>query len=150
MGNPYWEILLTKWREVGRDGFSIPYIIGSQQYLTENKNQNISELFMDIINNANQEIYLSYCMNIGDLILGIRDDSKKKIRGFFPHYDGQEQNKFYLTDFVKNLGINLEDIIENLSDKYALQIEKEQYSINNRIPGDYLPSEIYFIKSCLK
>lgn len=146
MTNQYWEILLSNWRESGRDGFSIPYLIGSQQYLTDNKNQDISELFIDILTNSNQEIYLTYCMNIDDLILGIRDDSKKRIKGFFPKYNKQEQNKFYLTDFVRDLGTDLESIIENLTDKYLHQINNKLYSINNRIPGNYTASEIYFIK----
>tara|TARA_R110001583_G_C5607231_1_gene404999 strand:+ start:1106 stop:1558 length:453 start_codon:yes stop_codon:yes gene_type:complete len=150
MAMQYWEILLSNWRAIGRDGFSIPYIIGSQQYLTNNKNQNIQELFIDIISNSNQEIYLSYCMNINDLILGIRDDSKKRIKGFFPKFNGQSQNAFYLTDFVRDLGTDLADIIENLADKYSEQIEKKQFSINNRIRGDYSESEINFIKGCFE
>lgn len=150
MSYQYWEILLSKWRENGRDGFSIPFLIGSQQYLTNNTNQEVSELLIDIINNSNQEIYLSYCMNINDLILGVRDDSKKRIKGFFPQFNGKEQNKFYLTDFVKDLGDNVETIIVNLTEKYSEQINKKQYSINNRTSGDFSESEIEFIKTCLK
>lgn len=150
MAYQYWEILLSEWREIGRDGFTIPFIIGSQKYATNNVNQNIPELLIDIINNSNQEIYLSYCMNINDLILGIRDDSKNRIKGFFPKFNGQEQHTFYLTDFVRDLGANMEDIIENLTEKYSSQIEREEYSINNRVPGDYSTSEIQFIKTCLK
>jgi hypothetical protein len=63
----------------GRDGYSIPFIISSQQFLDKTSKQNVDNLIADFVKNSNNEIYISYCMTINDLILGIRDDSKKHI-----------------------------------------------------------------------
>ena len=51
----YWEILLEKQRERGKDGLTIPFIIGSQNYLSYNHHhQNITELIYD-------NLYLKNC-----------------------------------------------------------------------------------------
>lgn len=146
----YWEKLLVKWRKKSRDGFSIPYIIGSQKFLKKPSKQNIEGLLIDIIENSENEIYISYCMTINDLILGIRDNSKKRINGYFPKYKEKEQSKFFVTSFISDLGTDVEKIIENLNDRYSERILKEQFSINNRIPGDYNQNEKEFITECLK
>lgn len=148
--NKYWEILLINWREKGRDGFSLPFLIGSQQYLANNTNQNIKELITDIIENSNHEIYIAYCMNINDLVLGIRDVSKQKISGSFPKFKNKPQSKFFLTNFLNDLGQNAESIIDKLTVRYERQINSKKYSINNHIISDYNVTEIEFIKSSLK
>lgn len=150
MEKKYWETLLIKWREKGKDGFTIPFLIGSQQYLSNNENQNIKELIIDIIENSKHEIYIAFCMNINDLILGIRDNSKQKIKGSFPKFRENPQSKFFLTDFLDDLGQDVESIIDKLTIKYEKQIKNKQYSINNRKIGHYDVDEIEFIKTCLK
>jgi len=146
----YWEILLSEWRKKGRDGYSIPFIIGSQQFLDKTSKQNVENLIADIVKNLNNEIYISYCMTINDLIIGIRDDSKKHINGYFPEYNGREQNKFFITSFVSDLGTNIEEVIECLTERYSDRISNKEFSINNRVPGNYSAEEKEFIINCLK
>ena len=145
----YWEILLVEWRKIDRNGFTIPYIIGSQQFLNHTSNQKIEDLIIDIIENSKNEIYITYCMTINDLILGVRDNSKKKINGYFPKYNGKDQNKFFVTSFVSNLGSDIKEIIENLNNRYSERILKKEFSTNNRIFGDYNQNEKKFIIRCL-
>ena len=44
----YWEILLKKQRERGKNGLTIPFLLGSQQYLPANSNQDITGLIQDM------------------------------------------------------------------------------------------------------
>lgn len=146
MTEKYWGKLLTKWREQKRDGFTIPYIIGSQKYLPNNqKIHDIEELLIDIVNNEQTEIYISYCDAIGDIILGVRDETKKELLGSYPPFNGKSQSKFYLTTGVDYLGINIENIISSLKNKFQADINNGKFSLNNGIKGDYNPKEVEFI-----
>ena len=147
----YWHALLYEWRNEGRDGFTIPFIIGSQQFLSEKIDyDDINGLIKDIVENGKTEIYISYCMNINDLIIGIRDSRKKRIAGFFPKDNSKNQEQFFLTSFVTDLGSNIEEIINNLQEKYKVQLERNNYSINNREPGDFNSREKKFIERTFK
>jgi hypothetical protein len=50
----YWEILLSEWRKKGRDGYSIPFIIGSQQFLDKTSKQNVDNLIADFVEKFKQ------------------------------------------------------------------------------------------------
>jgi hypothetical protein len=143
----YWLILLKKWRENKRDGFSIPYILGSQNYLHNNSNyQNIEDLIIDI-SNGEDEIYITYCMDIDEIILGIRDKSKEKIAGNFMKIENQP-SKLFKTKFVEDLGDDLETLIKTLNDKYLQDICDGKYSKNEGKLGGFYSNEIEFIKKC--
>ncbi|MCE7864276.1 MAG: hypothetical protein DYG99_12120 [Bacteroidetes bacterium CHB5] len=147
----YWEQLLVEWRALGRDGLTIPYIIGSQQFLpSTNCVQTIESLLLDISTNKEYEVYITYCMNINEIILGIRDESKTKIAGHFPPLNGGKQQKLFLTNGVSNLGDNVESIIITLMEKYQEKIASEKFSKRGDEWGDYSTSEKEFIISCLK
>jgi hypothetical protein len=65
----YWERLLREWRKQGRDGFSIPFVIGSQKCLpASHKIQGIGDLIMDIALNQHCSVYILYCNTIQDII----------------------------------------------------------------------------------
>ncbi len=143
----YWLALLTEWRKNGRDGFTIPFIIGSQKYLSDNPKQDIKALIMSIIKNEEQEIYLKYCFSIEDIVMGIRDDTKILLQGHFPLFkDSNTQSKLFLTAFLNDLGENVETIISSLSDRYQNYIDKEEFSKNDRQRGDYSANESQFIR----
>ena len=145
----YWEILLSKWREKGRDGFTIPYLLGSQNYLPlSEEHHDISELITNIAY-GNYKIYISYCMDINDIILGIYEGEKQKIAGKFIVQNGFETSLF-LTKFLSDLGDNLESIIDSLNHKYHEDIAAKSYSRNNEKLGDFSVEEINFIKSCFE
>lgn len=145
----YWQILLEKWREEGRDGFTIPYLIGSQNYLSNPLcPDGIRELITSIAY-SNCQVYITYCMNIGDIILGIYENEKQKIAGKFIIQDGYETNLF-LSKFLSELGNDLESVIKSLIEDYQEDIDAHRYSRNNGVMGDFSIEEIDFIKSSFK
>ncbi|MBG6188418.1 hypothetical protein [Flavobacterium sp. CAN_S2] len=148
----YWQKLLTQWREKEkRDGFTIPYIIGSQKYLKNNEyNQNVEDLILDVANENSTDIYIKYCASTGDLILGIRDETKTVIPGKFLKFENGKESNLFLTDFSKNLGNSVEEVALELYDRYQKYIDSEQYSKNGRERGDYEINESDFIKECFK
>lgn len=148
----YWQKLLTQWREKEkRDGFTIPYIIGSQKYLKYKEyNQNVEDLILDVANENSTDIYIKYCASTGDLILGVRDETKIAIPGKFLKFENGKESNLFLTDFSKNLGNSVEEVALELFDRYQKYIDSEQYSKNGRERGDYDINESDFIKECFK
>jgi hypothetical protein len=143
----YWKALLIEWRKEGRDGFTIPFIIGSQKYLIESPRQDIETLIVSIIENEEQECYLKYCITTEDIVLGIKDETKLSLRGYFPPFrDDAIQTKLFLTDYVSDLGKNIETIISSLSERYQHFIDRGEYSKNDRQRGNYSADEKQFIK----
>lgn len=149
MSNKYWEILLIKWRERGQDGLTIPFIIGSQKYLpTQHSHQEIEGLIVDIATSNGTEIYVSYCMNIKEIILGVRDNSKKAIVGHFPPFEGQNQTKLFLTSFVSDLGNDVKSVAWALKEHFQGHIDSANFSKRNGEWTDYSGKDSAFIKDC--
>jgi hypothetical protein len=146
MKDEYWQILLKKWRDQGNDGLTIPYVIGSQGYLpSEHDKQNIRELIESIVTNETTVIYIKYCLYIKAIIIGIFDESKGHIPGSFPNYKNNPQDKFFLTNFLSDLGTDIDSIIESLIEGFQVHINNEEFSINNQEWGPFEPSEEKFI-----
>ncbi|MBS1512830.1 MAG: hypothetical protein JST86_18450 [Bacteroidetes bacterium] len=149
MNEKFWQKLLRKWREEGRDGFSIPYIIGSQQYLPANHNsQDIHDLITDIIETGDETILLRYCFNIGDLILEITGGMGENKFHRFPSLYGSSQSILKVSNFMDDLGNTTEDLIEILTERYEPFINAGLFSINEGERGDYTPTEKIFIRTC--
>ena len=66
----YWTVILSEWRNRGRDGLTLPFVIGSQKYLRQSIKQDIKELFADILS-SDAKVYLKYCLTTEEIILGI-------------------------------------------------------------------------------
>ena len=148
MENRYWQLLLTNWRNQGKNGLTIPFIIGSQNYLTLNfVRQDIRRLIVDVIENKEFPVYITYCQDVNDLIICKRDKSKERIAGRFPSFLGQEQDKFFQTMIVYNLGDSVEEIIESLTIKYQEIIDRQEYSIHDRIRGNFSSTDRSFIEN---
>jgi hypothetical protein len=79
--------------------------------------------------------------------LGLRDESKKKINGHFPDYNGAPQSKLFLTSFPLGLGDDVESISASLTEKYQPIIDSSQFSINDRQWGNFTGDEVRFIKT---
>lgn len=146
MYKKYWQILLSEWREKKRNGLTIPFIIGSQKYLKVSTNQDISKLLWDIAYSDDFEVYITYCTDVNDLILGVRDESKKNIVGKHLTFDNTLPSKFFLTKIVYDLGEDIQTIARELSERYQRFIEDGQFSVNDRVRGSYTEYEINFIK----
>ena len=149
MNQKYWQILLRSWRRQGRDGFSIPYVIGSQLYLPATHSmQTIGDLISDIVENNGETILLKYCFGIGDLILEIRDESNKNIPGRFPPFKKSTQSSLYVSNFIDDLGDSIEEMIPILTERYQPHLDAGSYSINEGKRGHYSLEEREFIRSC--
>lgn len=151
MYTKYWQNLLWKWRQNGNDGLTIPFIIGAQKHFANSTpKQSIKELINDIINSKEFEVYIGYCMNIKELILGIRSDDKVNITGGHLLLENGEKSNFYVTKFVADLGTDLNEISETLTEKYQSIIDSGRYSINQQEWGAYTLDEVEFIQECIK
>jgi hypothetical protein len=147
----YWETLLLEWRAQGHDGLTIPFIIGSQKYLLSHHNyQEIEDLLADIATSDGSEIYLTYCMNLNEIILGVRDSSKRAIAGNFPPFEMQNQTKLFLTKSLDNLGNDVESIALALKEKFQSYIDNANFSKDFEEWGDYSGKEKAFIKDCFE
>lgn len=146
MKTKYWFNLLWEWQKIGNKGFTIPFLVGSQKYLSDNsKLQDVKELLLDIIYSETPPIRIKYCITTKDIILEIQDECKIQY-GDFPLFKGESQSKLFLTSFLQDLGENCEMIIEALDIRYSDFIKNGEYSINDGQRGDYLPEEVAFIK----
>ncbi len=149
MKGKYWQKLLIEWRAKGRDGFSIPYIIGSQQYLPEDHpTQNIEGLIAEIIDTNEDSILLKYCFNIGDLILQISNGPHNKNAYRYPSFRGGSQSVIKVGNFIDDLGDTMEDLISILKERYEGFIAAGEVSINEGERGDYSADEKAFVRDC--
>ncbi|SHM79305.1 hypothetical protein [Flavobacterium xanthum] len=151
----YWEILLEKHREKGKDGLTIPFIIGSQNYLENNSyKQNISELIYDIVSSNLFEVCIRYCITTNTFIAEIR---KEKNGCYYPKIDNNEQNKlsvgiYHKTDF----GESIKELIEYLIDKFQNPIDNKTYSAEPNTYertvqwNEFSEKDKIFIKKCFK
>lgn len=148
MNTEYWKQLLIDWRALKKDGLTIPFIIGSQKFITApHSYQTIENLISSIADNSDTEVYMTYCPIINEIILGLRDESKRNISGSFPSFRGGSQSKFFLTSFPLGLGNDIETISARLTEKFQPYIDSAYFSINDRQWGDFSFEEVRFIKT---
>ena len=135
----YWQTLLTEQKKKGKKGFTIPYIIGSQNYLPDNFTlQDVERLIIDIATNSLFPVFLKYCMDTGDLILEIKSESAI---GANPDFNSEPQTNLFISNFNNDFGNSIETVAKNLSQKYQPYVSSQQYSINGRSRGDFTPTE---------
>jgi hypothetical protein len=135
----YWQMLLTEQKKKGKKGFTIPYIIGSQNYLPDNyTRQDVKRLIIDVATNSLFPVFLKYCMDTGDLILEIKSDNAI---GANPDFNSKPQTNLFISNFNNDFGNTIETVAEKLSQKYQPYVSSHQYSINGRSRGDFTPAE---------
>ena len=145
----YWQKLLIDWRKDGNDGFTIPFIVGSQKYLPSNHIiQDVEELIIDIAADDSYEVYIKPCMTTGDLVIGIKDVSKNNLLGKFINFQDDLESNLFLNKICEDLGDSVETVASELYDRYQHFVVNEEYSKNDKERGDYEPEEIKFIKDC--
>ena len=149
----YWELLLRKQRERGRDGLTLPFLIGSQEYLTTtHKKQSIEDLILDMVSNQSFETCIRYCMGTQTLIWEIK---KPKNNVYYPIFRDQEQRNLSVASLLKSdLGDNIEILIERLIadfqdtiDKALFSAEPDTYDRTANWKAFSVDEDIPFIKS---
>ena len=123
----YWEILLTNQRKRGRDGLTIPFLIGSQQYLPgTQERQGIKELILDMTSKSSFETCLCFCMGTQTFIFEIK---KSNNATYFPTKNQNNQNGLSVAQFDKSkFGDTVEQLIKTLEDMFQGTIEDENFS----------------------
>ena len=135
----YWQTLLYEQKKIGKKGFTIPYIIGSQKFLPASyPRQNVEELIIDIANNLLFPVFLRYCWDARDLILEIKTSNAP---GTNPDYNSKPQTSLFISKFNYDFGNSIEVIAHNLNKKYQPFVSSNQYSINGGERGNFLHVE---------
>ena len=154
MYNKYWKSLIVSWcKDYKKRGLTIPFIIGSQSYLTKSvQAQDIKSLIYDIVEDGEYEIFITHCIDLNARILCLRDESKKNIKGFHPLYEKGKQSNFFRTISIKE-NETVEEIIEELVDDYQNDIENGEFSFKQFVKDEkckfaYNSDDETFIKSC--
>jgi hypothetical protein len=143
----YWQVLLTKWREQKKNGFTIPYLIGAQNYFSkEGHVYNIETLITDMATARDYETYITYCTDINQLIIGMRS-GKKYLGGTFMKLPNGGSSSFFLTATM-DLGHNLTDVVASLTERHQYHIESDQFSTNDGDWGGFSEREMKFIQEC--
>jgi hypothetical protein len=149
MYSKYWQKLLSSWRKEGRDGLTIPFLIGAQKYFQDNNpQQTVDDLIIDIAKSDGFEVYITYCMTIKELILGMRVGQKLNIAGSHLNLDNGEKSNFFVTKFVIDLGSDLPTVCATLTEKFQYHIDNGQFSTNQLEWTGYTLDDMEFIRRC--
>jgi hypothetical protein len=148
----YWKTLLRKQQERGKKGFTLPYLIGSQQYLTPtHRQQDIKELIEDMVKNDVFETCIRYCLDTNAIISEIRNQNNVVK---YPTFKNGKQTQLSIPINDNSHGETVEELISSLIDKYQDKIDSGKYSAT-RDDSDretkwhpFSPSDEKFIKEC--
>lgn len=130
----YWETLLQKQREIGKNGLTIPFLIGSQNYLPKSSHkQTIRELIEDMIKNDSFEKCLRYCIGTQTFIIEVR---KGKNAVYYPKINEQDQLNFsvglhHRNDFTDHI----DELIKELIHRFQEPIDNEIFSAEPNVDG---------------
>jgi hypothetical protein len=151
---PYWYKLISYWVIVkGRNGLTIPFILGSKQYAHENnllEENSVLGLLTEIINSdLDSTFILLYCDNIGEYVLGIKNQ-RSQINGL--EIKSKAQNKITLlaTLSTQILGTNINDITNSLTTNYSDCLKNKRYSFINSKWTEFSDADIKMIKEALE
>lgn len=128
----YWEVLLQKHRENGNDGLTIPFLVGSQNYLPNSSNQQtIRELIKDLVNHDLFEKCLRYCIGTQTFIVEI---SKGKNAVYYPKINDEEQSNFSVGLFYrKDFTDDIDSLIQELETRFQKPIDEGLFSAESNI-----------------
>lgn len=133
---PYWYKLLDIFERKGYfwNGLTIPFIIGSRQYIQPTEDlQTIGDL-IDEINSSEYYVSVLKCGGIGEYVFSLSNESDKNI------YGGVDNIVVIDSSFKNEVSSN--EIINELELKYADLINSEAYSKTDGEWGGYTEKEI--------
>lgn len=148
----YWEILLQRHREKGKDGLTLPFLIGSQNYLPKSSyQQTIRELIQDMINHDPFEKCLRYCLGTQTFIIEV---SKGRNGVYYPQINEQDQLNFSVGLFYKkDFTDNIDNLIQELITRFQGPIDNELFSAEPNVDArsvkwnKFSDKDISFIKA---
>jgi hypothetical protein len=118
---------LIQQRERGCDGLTLPFLIGSQEYLPEtNDKQSIRDLILDMTEKNSFETCLRFCMGTQTFIFEIRKSANAV---YFPTMNQSEQDGLSVALFHNSqFGDTVEELIEELEDLFQDPIQSSEFS----------------------
>lgn len=148
----YWEVLLQNHLEKGKDGLSIPFLIGSQKYLPDSFNhQTIRELIEEMIYHDTFEKCLRYCLGTQTFIIEIR---KEKNAVYYPQINKQEQANlsvglFYRKDFTDDVDKLIQELQIRFQEPIDIGLFSAEPNVDSRSVkwNNFSGREIWFIKN---
>jgi hypothetical protein len=146
---PCWQQLMHAWREEGNDALTLPFLIGAADPDAKHDASEMIELLMSIAENGVHEVYTTICMNLGELVFGLRK-GKENIHGrFLPFKDG-EVSKLFIGSFADETNLTVEMFVQCVAERYAGCVEAGKYSFRDGEWKEFSGAELAFIKrSCV-
>ena len=145
----YWYLLLNEWDRLQHEGLTITFLIGSQVYLPAHfPRQTINELLNDMAANQESAIFIRTCMNLNDLIFGIKNEKRKTMPGSFLLDASGHPTSLFVGQFNHEIGKTVAEVTAYFEEKYQNYIDQAQYSKNEGERSYFTPQEAHFIRSC--
>ena len=110
--------------KLGQYGYSIPFLIGAERFVTNNTEYSINDLLMDL-KNSEKRYFISNCKELDEIIIG---HHKKE----YPHFaDLKNYNSVYINDvdFLENT-VDFQELIYCITELYSCKIENKLFSKN--------------------
>lgn len=140
--NPFWLSVLNHFDEKRycQNGLTIPFLVGANQILSENKNPiSIQELLKPIIDmEIKTKITMLRCHGIGEFVFGIVDWETKQLIEFHRKNGKELFREIGCLNIIDRSFEYLSDkeVIVKLEEKYISKIENGDYS---KISGKWGP-----------
>lgn len=110
--------------KLGQYGYSIPFLIGAERFVTKNTEYSINDLLMDL-KNSEKRYFISNCKELDEIIIG---HYKKE----YPHFaDLKNYNSVYINnvDFLENTE-DFQELVNLITELYSCKIENKLFSKN--------------------
>lgn len=132
---PIWynQILFRKNNRIITNGLTIPYIIGSYNFLGQT--YSINELMNEIINsNLDKCAVIQKCPEIRQYVIGIEDKNFCEIyfRNEISFTNSNNVKSLIITQNASDLGSNFEKITDTFINLYKNYLDEGKYSWDNR------------------
>jgi hypothetical protein len=124
MNNFFPELLEYCCEQNGRYGYSIPFLIGAERYVTNNVEYSIMDLLVDL-KISEKKYFISNCNDLDKIIIGHHKSE-------YPYFgDLKNYESIYINgiEFLENTK-NFEEFTKCIIDKYSSLVEEELFSKN--------------------
>jgi len=140
----WWYMLLTAWRNKGKNGLTLPFLIGSQRYLHNVDSLSIKDLITEMASSAKTQVILTHCIDINELIFCVRDENNNQLGGNFVRLEKGLRGSLYVSKIVDIYNQN--DLIIHLEDRYKHLIENNRFSkVDYNEWGYFTENDVDFI-----
>lgn len=151
MEKPYWSAVLRHFERNNyvNNGLTIPFLIGARKIIEPNESLFTIPELLNSMDDSGISITIMRCGNIDEYIFGLLDtETENYIQLYTKSYD--VIGKIVCTDDSLKGFAELSEIISMLNREYEALIEKENYSKNFGVWGDFSKLDTRRISEILK